>query len=97
MISFKDAADNVEPILHRYFDEEDRASWPEALAQAIETSEGRIALGLCLVFLDKLLLADTSIPVASFELQSSDSSSIVATPTNMIIDAQAIEHLDILP
>lgn len=63
----------------------------------IETKEGRIALGLCLVFLDKLLLADTSIPVASFEWQSSGSSHIVATPTNMIIDAQAIEHLDILP
>ena len=63
----------------------------------IETKEGRIALGLCLVFLDKLLLADTSIPVASFEWQSSSSSHIVATPTNMIIDAQAIEHLDILP
>ena len=53
--------------MHRYFDANDRTSWPEALALAFEISESRIALGLCLVFLDKLLLADTSLPVASFE------------------------------
>ena len=75
---------------------------PEALSNAIGISESKIALGLCLVFLDKLLLADTSIPVASFEWQQAaaggdSTSQFAASQKNMIIDAQAIEHLDILP
>ena len=75
---------------------------PEPLASAIAISESKIALGLCLVFLDKLLLADTSIPVASFEWQQQEgtgdsTSQFAASQKNMIIDAQAIEHLDILP
>ena len=49
----------------------DTSSWPEALAMAYnQTHESKIALGLCLVFLDKLLLADSSIPVADFEWTS---------------------------
>lgn len=53
-----------------------------------------MALGLAFVFLDKLLLLDTALPVASFTWSDQ-----VATdaPRAMIIDAQAIEHLDILP
>ena len=61
-------------------------------------------MGLALVFLDKLLLADTSMPVANFDWTSLvDGESrhgklnAQAQKTNMIIDAQAIEHLDILP
>jgi hypothetical protein len=57
--------------LHRYFDPANKSSWPEAVISALKkTTESKIALGLCLVFLDKLLLADTSVPVASFEWTS---------------------------
>ena len=67
-MSFKDASDQVDSILKRYFDLKKVDSWPEALAMAYnQTYESKIALGLCLVFLDKLLLADSSIPVADFE------------------------------
>ena len=103
LVSYKDASEQVERILHRYFDRDDRESWPEPLALACQTSESRIALGLCLVFLDKLLLADTSIPVASFEWTSLVDETSLQRKLNfecrqsMIIDAQAIEHLDILP
>ena len=61
-------------------------------------------MGLALVFLDKLLLADTSMPVANFDWTSlvdrenrHGKLNAQAQKTNMIIDAQAIEHLDILP
>ena len=94
----------MEKILSRYFDTTDRNSWPDALAQAYEVNESRIALGLALVFLDKLLLADSSVPVAGFEWTSLyDEGSrerrldTSAHRSTMIIDAQAIEHLDILP
>ena len=50
-------------------------------------------MGLTLVYLDKLLLLDTALPVATFKL-----SSLAEVETSaMVIDAQAIEHLDILP
>ena len=65
-VSYKDAQD-AEAILFKYFNE-DKSQWPEPLALACtESAESRIALGLCLVFLDKLLLCETSIPVANFE------------------------------
>ena len=102
---------------------EQRSTWPEPLSRALsESMESKIALGLCLVFLDKLLLCDTSIPVSQFEWTSSlneiSQTSGESTPgkskragkrkskmpkfvtkqnQTMIIDAQAIEHLDILP
>jgi DNA mismatch repair ATPase MutS len=47
------------------------------------------------VFLDKLLLLDTALPVSSFEF--CDGISFDARNKSMLIDAQAIEHLDILP
>lgn len=73
LVSFKDASEQVEPILHRYFDRENQDTWPQAIVNALsKTSESRIALGLCLIFLDKLLLADTSLPVASFEWSHAD-------------------------
>ena len=87
LISFKDAAEKVEPILHRFFGTEDTPELPEALSEAIGTSESKIALGLCLVFLDKLLLVDKSIPVASFEWQAPGSSQFAASQKNMLIDA----------
>ena len=100
LISFKEASEQAEPILQRYFQSE----WPEALRDAFnETNESKIALGLCLVFLDKLLLADVSIPVSAFEWNSViDEENLerrlcLKSQQNMIIDAQAIEHLDILP
>ena len=34
LVSYKDASEQVERILHRYFDREDRESWPEPLALA---------------------------------------------------------------
>ena len=65
-ISFKEASE-VDRILNRFYDD-DQSTWPVALAQAYnESSESRIALGLCLVFLDKLLLCETSVPVANFD------------------------------
>jgi len=57
--------------------------------------ESRIALGLTLVFLDKLLLLDTALPVSSF--QYCEGIGFVENNKAMLIDAQAIEHLDILP
>ena len=59
----------------------------------MEVSESRISLGLCLVFLDKLLLADQSMPVASFEwtaITEEDSRQTklsMSHASNMIIDA----------
>ena len=47
------------------------------------------------MFLDKLLLLDTALPVATF-INSKDGVDGIQT-SNMVIDAQAIEHLDILP
>jgi hypothetical protein len=47
-----------------------------------------------MVFLDKLLLLDTALPVATFRYE--DDVKEVKTAA-MVIDAQAIEHLDILP
>lgn len=46
------------------------------------------------MFLDKLLLLDTALPVASFEY--CDGISFEGKSKQMVIDAQAIEHLDIL-
>lgn len=56
--------------------------------------ESKIALGLTLVFLDKLLLLESTLPVSSFEYCDG-----IGFDKNkaMLIDAQAIEHLDILP
>ena len=79
--------------------------WPQALIKAFnESDESRVALGLSLVFLDKLLLADSSIPISHFEwsnfLDNDGDYEDIIRPTsqqNMIIDAQAIEHLDIIP
>ena len=70
-LSFKDV-NEPDRILSRYFDMDQRSTWPEPLSRALsESMESKIALGLCLVFLDKLLLCDTSIPVSQFEWTSS--------------------------
>ena len=68
LISYKDACEQVEPIIKRYFPGNKEIAWPIALQKACdESQESLIALGLSLVFLDKLLLADTSIPISTFE------------------------------
>jgi DNA mismatch repair ATPase MutS len=46
--------------------------------------------------LQKLLLIDTSLPIAKFTW-SEDGDSFAGKQATMLIDAQAIEHLDILP
>lgn len=81
-------------MLKRFF-LSDQSKWPEAVLKALK-GEAKIALGLSLIFLDKLLLADTSIPIASF-VWSEGIQSFAGRPASMLIDAQAIEHLDILP
>ena len=82
-------------MLKRHF-LSDHSKWPEAILKALK-GEAKISLGLSLIFLDKLLLADTSIPIASFEWSEGIDDSFAGRPTSMLIDAQAIEHLDILP
>lgn len=79
LISYKDASDQVEPILNRFYDKNDPSTWPDPIREALACSESKIALGLCLVFLDKLLLADTSIPVACFEWQVAGSGTSLAS------------------
>ena len=46
---------------------EDRTKWPNNIAEICEKGrESKVALGLTLVFLDKLLLLDSTLPVSSF-------------------------------
>ena len=92
--AYKDASE-ADQMLKRYF-LSDQAKWPEAILKALK-GEAKIALGLSIIFLDKLLLADTSIPIASFEWSEGIDGSFAGRPASMLIDAQAIEHLDILP
>ena len=92
--TYKDASE-AEHMLKRFF-LSDQSKWPEPLLKAIK-GEAKIALGLSLIFLDKLLLADTSIPIAQFVWADDVAGSFAGRPASMLIDAQAIEHLDILP
>ena len=74
----------------------DKTNWPKELVNACaKNKECKIALGLTLVFLEKLLLLDTALPVSSFEY--CEGIGFTANNKAMLIDAQAIEHLDILP
>lgn len=64
-ISYKEAAD-PEKLLTNYLTD-DRSRWnPELTRICSEKKESRIALGLVLVYLDKLLLLETALPVANF-------------------------------
>jgi DNA mismatch repair ATPase MutS len=80
-ISYKDASE-ADKMLKRYFLE---SKMPEALIKA-NKGEAKIALGLCLVFLDKLLLANTSLPVAKFTW-SETTDSFSGKQATMLIDA----------
>ena len=87
-------ASHPEKILVRCLGE-DRAKWQKDLTSVCgKGQETQVALGLTLVFLDKLLLLDSTLPVSSFEYCEG-----IGFDKNkaMLIDAQAIEHLDILP
>lgn len=91
-VGYKEASE-PELLLKKHLG--DQAKWDATLAQICEDKkEARIALGLTFVYLEKLLLLETALPVATF--QFSDNLSDVKT-AQMVIDAQAIEHLDILP
>jgi len=50
-----------------------------------DKKECRIALGLAIVLLDKLLLLDTALPVASFNYSNEGSEGVQTA--NMVIDA----------
>jgi DNA mismatch repair ATPase MutS len=91
--TYKDASDPAE-ILKKYLFS-DQSKWPEPLVTALGQTEAKLALGLSLVFLQRLLLADTSIPVATFTWTVGTEE--LSLNKTMLIDAQAIEHLDILP
>jgi hypothetical protein len=55
------------------------------------------ALSIAIVYLKQLLLAETSIPVAEFFHQNGlEQSDELLKSGSMVIDAQAIEHLEIL-
>ena len=52
---------------------------------------------MAIVYLDQLLLAESSIPVSEFHhLDSLSERRVQGKQSNMIIDAQALEHLEIL-
>ena len=53
-----------------------------------ESNESRIALGLCLVFLDKLLLCETSVPVANFDWVSNLDESAANENNRLSVDPQ---------
>ena len=64
---------------------EDRAKWPKEIVEICEKGrENKVALGLTLVFLDKLLLLDSTLPVSSFQYSEG-----IGFDTNkaMLIDA----------
>lgn len=91
-ISYKEASD-PESLINKCLGEN---QWtPELKEICDDKKECRIALGLALVFLDKLLLLDTALPVATFTYSKEGIDGLQSA--NMVIDAQAIEHLDILP
>jgi hypothetical protein len=91
-LSFREVCDPAK-LLEPHFSSD---SFPSELQQCMSNQETRVALGLALVFLDKLLLVESTIPVASFTFNEGGISSL-SNSTAMVIDAQAIEHLDILP
>jgi hypothetical protein len=71
-------------LVKKYFTS-DQTKWPEPLIKA-QKGEARVALGLTIIFLDKLLLADTSIPVANFKwVESGDKKESINK--RMMIDA----------
>ncbi len=82
IISFKEAAD-PESLINKCLGEN---LWtPELRKICDDKTECRIALGLALVFLDKLLLLDTALPVASFSYSNEGSEGVQTA--NMVIDA----------
>lgn len=82
IISFKEAAD-PEVLITKCLGEN---LWtPELRKICDDKKECRIALGLALVFLDKLLLLDTALPVASFNYSNEGSEGVQTA--NMVIDA----------
>ena len=65
---------------------EDKTKWPKELVNVCaKNTECKVALGLTLVFLEKLLLLDTALPVSSFEY--CEGIGFVENNKSMLIDA----------
>lgn len=53
------------------------------------------ALGMAITYLEQLLQAEVTVPVAEFYTQDEHNRELMKSG-NMVIDAQAIEHLELL-
>eukprot|EP00347_Sterkiella_histriomuscorum_P017253 403350104 len=85
--------------LEKYFGQV-HEDWPDTIKNLIFNQEKRNplaiqAFGLSVIYLEQLLQAETIIPVADFYTQDEHKQELMQSG-NMVIDAQAIEHLELL-